>query len=397
MANLRTIFRQAGMRRLASQHTVTVIVALLFAIAGILALLAVRADTASITAEAEDGVIAGNAHKKDAQTGASGDTVSFGASTDPNVPLPFPSKTGPFSNPMSNLCLDVQDGVASPSTPIRIWSCNGAPAQTWTVQFTKNGASEIRALDKCLTGTVPSTLSYTNVFLDTCDGRLEQLWLPRNNGTRVISFKSTTFGTDDYCLDVSNSNPAAGTRVGLWRCLDNPAQRWSRPAGAPFGNVFDNPYDANPDKCIDLPSGNTTPGTQLQVWDCNLELAQYIVNGYDDPPGTRMRISVLNQCFEARDGGTADGTAVQINTCSNSPAQDWLFVKWGGGPYGYKHRVSGKCIDTDSGEVANSARLVLRTCDADAPGQRIGGLNAVEGEEASDAVSNESTQRSNRR
>jgi hypothetical protein len=373
LTNLRKVFRRFS-RRSSQRQSFIGLAVLLFAAVGILALYAAQADTFVQTAEAEDGVVAGNAEKKDAQGGASGGSVLFGATTNPPgpPPLPFPSKTGAITSGLSGLCLDIQDGVASENTPIRTWSCNGAPAQTWTIQYTKYGASEIKALGQCLTTPLPSVTTYRNVYLSPCSGSFTQLWMPSGENTSILSYISiNTSSAGDLCLDVSGSNPAAGARIGTWTCSRNDAQNWSVPASSPAGAGYFQPFHTNVNKCMDLPNGSPTPGIQLQVWDCNQQPAQYLGIGIESGPGSRARLTLMGRCLETRDGGTADGTPVQTGNCSDSAAQDWTYMRHGSA-LGFKHRISEKCIDTESGQIANSTKLVIKTCNPSAPGQQFG-------------------------
>jgi chitosanase len=65
------------------------------------------------------------------------------------------------------------------------------------------------------------------------------------------------------------------------------------------------------------------------------------------------------KCVEVAGGATANGTAVQMNTCSGSAAQQWSLS---GGAL--VNAGSGKCLDVTSASVANGAKIQLYDCNS---------------------------------
>jgi len=65
------------------------------------------------------------------------------------------------------------------------------------------------------------------------------------------------------------------------------------------------------------------------------------------------------KCVEAAGAATANGTAVQMNTCNGSAAQQWSLS---GGAL--VNAGSGKCLDVTSASVANGAKIQLYDCNS---------------------------------
>ncbi|WP_309117286.1 lectin [Saccharothrix sp.] len=120
---------------------------------------------------------------------------------------PYPPRSGAITG-LASKCADADPSIAGNGAPVRLWDCNGTPAQQWTLA----SDGTVRALGRC--------------------------------------------------LDVSGSGRSNGTKVQLWECNATGAQQWwPRPGGA-----LVNPPSG---KCLDVPNSNTANGVQLQIYDCN--------------------------------------------------------------------------------------------------------------------------------
>ncbi|WP_112245527.1 GH12 family glycosyl hydrolase domain-containing protein [Kribbella monticola] len=111
------------------------------------------------------------------------------------------------------------------------------------------------------------------------------------------------------CLDVSGGATADGSRVQLWDCNGNGAQRW-----APTGSTLVNPQSG---KCLDVAGGSTANGAQVQLWSCNGTGAQ---NWQLNSNGTIVNPQ-SGKCLDASGQQTANGTAIQIYACNGSAPQ----------------------------------------------------------------------------
>ncbi|KAJ7285915.1 ricin B lectin domain-containing protein, partial [Mycena rebaudengoi] len=68
------------------------------------------------------------------------------------------------------------------------------------------------------------------------------------------------------------------------------------------------------DKCIDVTGGKNADGTKLQIWTCTGGPNQSFISGTD---GT-FRWVGSNKCIDLTDGKTADGTQLQLYTCGGA-------------------------------------------------------------------------------
>ncbi|MFB9183088.1 ricin-type beta-trefoil lectin domain protein [Dactylosporangium sucinum] len=91
------------------------------------------------------------------------------------------------------------------------------------------------------------------VVLDTCDGRSNQHWEVRPDGT---------VRADGLCLDVQNAGTANRTLVQVYGCNGTPAQKWVIRADKTWLNP-------NSGRCLDAENGGTGAGTRLIIWDCS--------------------------------------------------------------------------------------------------------------------------------
>ncbi|GAA1373416.1 ricin-type beta-trefoil lectin domain protein [Catellatospora chokoriensis] len=111
------------------------------------------------------------------------------------------------------------------------------------------------------------------------------------------------------CLDVSGGRTADGTKVQLWDCLNNPAQKWRVEADGALVNP-------NSGKCLDVAGGSTANGALVRLWTCLGNGAQrWTVNAN----GTVVNPQ-SGKCLDADGWGTANGTQMIIWACG-TPVQ----------------------------------------------------------------------------
>jgi hypothetical protein len=98
----------------------------------------------------------------------------------------------------------------------------------------------------------------TPVQIWACNGNAQQKWVYTTGGFSTVKLAGTNF-----CLDATEANPADGTKLKIWTCIDRiPAQSW----------VFNGDKTValqSAAKCMDLTDGNKGNGNRIQVWDCS--------------------------------------------------------------------------------------------------------------------------------
>ena len=97
-------------------------------------------------------------------------------------------------------------------------------------------------------------------------------------------------------------------------------------------------------------------GTAVQLFDCNDTPAQ---RWSATPDGT---VEALGKCLDVAGGGTAAGTVVQLYECNGTGAQQWRRRA----DASLLNPASGRCLDTDGGGSGNGTRLVISDCNGGA-------------------------------
>ncbi|MFK4084798.1 ThuA domain-containing protein [Kribbella sp. NPDC020789] len=99
-------------------------------------------------------------------------------------------------------------------------------------------------------------------------------------------------------------------------------------------------------KCADVSGGGTADGTKIQLWTCtNGANQQWTVNG--------DTLRALGKCMTATSSG-----AVQLFGCTGSGTQNWV----AGANSSLVNPQSGKCLDANGGSTADGTQLIVWTC-----------------------------------
>ncbi|WP_223280699.1 ricin-type beta-trefoil lectin domain protein [Streptomyces antnestii] len=96
-------------------------------------------------------------------------------------------------------------------------------------------------------------------------------------------------------------------------------------------------------KCADITGGSSADGTPLELWTCTGGNNQNWVLSHD---GT---VRALYKCV------TVSGSSIQLSTCNGSAAQQWQHS-------GSTLVNQGKCLDAEGGSSADGTRLIAYTC-----------------------------------
>ncbi|WP_406314302.1 lectin [Streptosporangium sp. NBC_01639] len=131
---------------------------------------------------------------------------------------PVPPRSGAISG-LSAKCLDADPATGANGAQVRLWDCNGTPAQQWTV----SSDGSIRALGRCLDVSQSARVNGSKVQLWDCNGTGAQQWWPKSGGTTLVNSPS------GRCLDVPGANPANGIQLQIYDCNASAAQAWRLP------------------------------------------------------------------------------------------------------------------------------------------------------------------------
>ncbi len=267
------------------------------------------------------------------------------------------------------LCLDVSNSRTADGTAVQSYTCNGSGAQKWT----RGADGTLRSLSKCARPAGGAVNAGSTIELWTCDGSPSQQWQDGANGALL----NTASG---LCLDVPQANTTPGTGVALWTCNDQPNQQWpattDAPTGASYAADLKPQYDTVGDTtsrsattvgaltsaiatgttplCLDTAAGSTADGAAIQTDTCNGADAQKWTISYD---GT---IRILGKCARPAGAATAAGTPIELWTCDGSPFQQWRR----GANGSLLHARSGLCADVPFGTAAPGTQVTLWNCNA---------------------------------
>ncbi|MGW1963881.1 lectin [Streptomyces sp. NPDC001935] len=108
--------------------------------------------------------------------------------------------------------------------------------------------------------------------------------------------------------------------------------------------------------CVDDASSSTTDGNHVQIWTCNNTYAQdWIVAG----DGT---VRSLGKCLDVDHSGTTNGTLIQLWTCNWTGAQQWT----AGANGSLINPQSKLCLDDPNSTTTTGTQLQLYTCNGSA-------------------------------
>jgi hypothetical protein len=110
------------------------------------------------------------------------------------------------------------------------------------------------------------------------------------------------------------------------------------------------------DMCVDVAGAGTADGTPVQLHTCTGNDAQRWTLGSD---GT---VRALGKCLDVQGGSHDDGAVVQLYTCNGTPAQQWTYTA----ARDLTNVGAGKCLDAKGNSAADGTRLQTWTCSGNA-------------------------------
>nr|WP_245811828.1 family 16 glycoside hydrolase [Actinophytocola xinjiangensis] len=100
-------------------------------------------------------------------------------------------------------------------------------------------------------------------------------------------------------------------------------------------------------KCVDVNGASSADGTKIQLWTCTGGTNQQWTR-----EGSTLR--ALGKCMTAV--GTNDGANVQLSTCDGRGGQNWIAGANG------SLTNSGRCLDANGASSANGTQLIIWSC-----------------------------------
>ena len=118
---------------------------------------------------------------------------------------------------IAGTCLDVNGAAAFDGNYVKIWVCNGTPAQDWSA----GTDGTLQVVSYCLRTTNDVTSLGTTVEIWTCDGSAAQQW--RFTNGEILN------PATGLCLTSPDDAATLGTRLVGARCQSKAGQQWTPP------------------------------------------------------------------------------------------------------------------------------------------------------------------------
>lgn len=230
----------------------------------------------------------------------------------------------------NNFVMDVADGSTGAGAGIQLYSSNGTDAQRFKIQKTSDGYYTIQNSKSDLYLTLYTTWADLKngqqVTQRSYTGGMSQKWCmePNSDGTyTVVSAMDSSMA-----LDVASGNAFNGAVVQAWESNGTAAQRWSFSSAKTARQRLD---------ALAASSKGTVAAGTYEV-------------------RSAVRSSAV---FDAANGGTSNGTAVQVYGSNGTDAQRWTVEVGSDGYLTIKSAKSGLVLDVVGGDAYSGAKLQL--------------------------------------
>jgi len=242
----------------------------------------------------------------------------------------------------SGNCVDA--GAASSGTGLVLNSCSGASSQKWNISANAaNGSFTVvnASTNRCMNIRGGSTSAGAVMEVAAC-----------SSGST-----SQQFNIQATVVAVNTSNFSGGGGSGGSSSTFAPSQIYRMiPQNAPG-------------ESIDVCNGGQTTGTCVQQY------ATQSVNTNQDfyllANGTDWTINMAvnrGKCLGPSYNGTANSTAIVVQDCNGSTAQNYTAMPMStSGVYAFKNVLSQRCLNVAGNTTANSARLIIWDCGTTPP------------------------------
>ena len=230
----------------------------------------------------------------------------------------------------SNLVMDVVDGSTSAGAGIQLYSSNGTDAQRYNIQKTSDGYYTIQNVKSDLYLTLYTTWadlrSGQKVTQRSYTGGVSQKWCLEQNSDGTYTVVSAM--DSSMALDVTDGKARNGALIQTWDSNGTAAQHWKFSAAKTARQRLDALAASS--------KGTVAAGTY------------------------EVRSAVKSSAvFDAANGYTSNGTAVQVYASNGTDAQRWNVEVGSDGYLTIKNAKSGLALDVTDGEAYSGAKLQL--------------------------------------
>jgi hypothetical protein len=258
------------------------------------------------------------------------------------------------------MCVTDQGNASADGTLVVDFPCQSLESQGWTAQ--PNGTIRIHST-ACMYITNAATANGSPVQLATCNpGNGGMQWIPRADGTLynprsgrcLYNSAGTTQNVQLVIQDCGSS------RLEIWQ-LPYSYPSATGPVKAEFGPAcVIQVAGCTPqpeivlNSCVDDFHSGTADGTVIDISSCTGTSAQSITITADGA------LQVLGKCLTTQADGIAAGTLIILGTCNGNSSQHWI-ARSDGSLINVRTQVQ-SCLDDPGGNTASGTQLQLGAC-----------------------------------
>ena len=277
----------------------------------------------------------------------------------------------------NNFVMDVADGSTGAGSGIQLYSSNGTDAQRFKIQKTSDGYYTIQNSKSDLYLTLYTTWADLKngqqVTQRSYTGGMSQKWCMEQNSDGTYTVVSAM--DSSMAIDVANGNAFNGAVVQAWESNGSAAQRWSFSsaktarqrldalAASSKGTVAAGTYEVRSavrsSAVLDAVNGGTSNGTAVQVYGSNGTDAQRWTVEVGSDGYLTIKSAKSGLVLDVAGGNAYSGAKLQLYAANGTRAQKWVAVSDGKGVKLVSALDEGLVVDLPSGSARNGNVLQL--------------------------------------
>ena len=277
----------------------------------------------------------------------------------------------------SNFVMDVADGSTGAGAGIQLYSSNGTDAQRFKIQKTSDGYYTIQNSKSDLYLTLYTTWADLKngqqVTQRSYTGGMSQKWCMEQNSDGTYTVVSAM--DSSMAIDVANGNAFNGAVVQAWESNGSAAQRWSFSsaktarqrldalAASSKGTVAAGTYEVRSavrsSAVLDAVNGGTSNGTAVQVYGSNGTDAQRWTVEVGSDGYLTIKSAKSGLVLDVAGGNAYSGAKLQLYAANGTRAQKWVAMSDGKGVKLVSALDEGLVVDLPSGSARNGNVLQL--------------------------------------
>ena len=277
----------------------------------------------------------------------------------------------------SNFVMDVADGSTGAGAGIQLYSSNGTDAQRFKIQKTSDGYYTIQNSKSDLYLTLYTTWADLKngqqVTQRSYTGGMSQKWCMEQSSDGTYTVVSAM--DSSMAIDVANGKAFNCAVVQVWESNGTAAQRWSfssaktarqrldELAASSKGTVAAGTYEVRSavrsSAVFDAANGGTSNGTAVQVYGSNGTDAQRWTVEVGSDGYLTIKSAKSGLALDVTDGKAYSGARLQLWQANGTRAQKWVAVRDGKGVKLVSALDEGLVVDLPSGSARNGNALQL--------------------------------------